>query len=82
METNYSDIETINKFLNNELLKDAKLDFLNRLERDMAFRLLFEEQKSIVEGIKRYGLKKEINVGYRSYILLKKLRSQKKMGLN
>ena len=71
MENYIKNIELINDHLLGRFSVDEEMEFLNRLNTNNAFRLLFEEQKQLLIGIKTYALKMDIQNAYISYKLTK-----------
>ncbi|WP_055436407.1 hypothetical protein [Lacinutrix algicola] len=61
-------IDLINGYLNNTLSGNERKNFENRLETDSEFKEIYNEQVAILEGVKRIGLKAEINAVKQNYI--------------
>ncbi|OUR98152.1 hypothetical protein A9Q86_13925 [Flavobacteriales bacterium 33_180_T64] len=67
METYNQHIELINNYLNNVLSDDAKSDFKDKLQSDIAFNTLYEEHIVFLKGLDRIQIKSDIQKGKRSY---------------
>ncbi len=66
--------DQIDAYINNSLSESERLAFENKLKRDPEFYQQYQEQLILLEGIKRVGLKTEINSAKKSYLLRKWLR--------
>ena len=69
MRNELEKIELIEKYLRNELSKEEKLAFEQRMETDKDFFKEVELQKDLVKAIERLGVKNAINKAYRKYKL-------------
>lgn len=67
MENYIKNIEFINNHLLGRLSADEELEFSNRINSNKAFRLLFDEQKHIVNGIKSHAVRIDIQNAYEAY---------------
>lgn len=74
MKTDIKHIELITRYLNGELSLSESQAFEERLRTDNDFKQLFNEQKTIIQGIKRVGLKEDIAFAKRSYFTAKWLK--------
>lgn len=75
MEHQIQHIELINDYLNQNLSENEVRDFENRLKSDADFNILFEEHRTLLEGLKRQQLKSDILEAKQSYIKGKWLRN-------
>ncbi len=74
MKTDIKHIELITKYLNGELSFSESQIFEERLNTDNEFKELFDEQKIIIQGIKRTGLKEDIVIAKQRYFTTKWLK--------
>ncbi|WP_223032228.1 energy transducer TonB [Hanstruepera marina] len=74
MKTDIRHIELITKYLNGELSLSESQAFEERLRTDIDFKQLFNEQKAIIRGIKRAGLKEDIAIAKQRYFMAKWLK--------
>lgn len=74
MKIDINHIELINKYLNGELSLSESQIFEERLNTDNEFKELFDEQKTIIQGIKRTGLKGDIAIAKQRYLTTKWLK--------
>jgi len=69
---NYTDIiDLLNAYINKTLTEAERLAFENRLQTDTEFNSLYTEQVTIIEGIKRVELTREIQAAKQSHIRAK-----------
>lgn len=74
METHRQHIELINSYINNLLSKEARQDFESRLQSDIEFNSIYEEQIIFVNGLKRTQIKTDIQKAKRLYQIEKWLK--------
>ncbi|WP_250433763.1 energy transducer TonB [Hanstruepera flava] len=74
MKTDIKHIELITRYLNGELTLSESQAFEERLRTDIDFKQLFNEQKTIIQGIKRAGLKEDIAIARQRYFTAKWLK--------
>ncbi len=67
MSSKNQQTEYFNQFLNGSLSEEEENKFLKKLESDKDFKSEFEIHKEIVEGIKRFGVRREVIKAYHSY---------------
>lgn len=71
MENYIENTDLINAYLNNTLSKTERQAFKNRVDTDLEFKELYNEQLAILEGINRIELKSEISAAKQSYVRAK-----------
>ncbi|MEY8849360.1 hypothetical protein AB9K26_11120 [Psychroserpens sp. XS_ASV72] len=71
METNSTNIDLINAFLNNELAQEDRTDFESKIQKDSAFKALYEEHVVFIKGLERIQVKKDISKAKQTYNLRK-----------
>jgi len=67
MNTFIQDIELINKYIEGTLSELEKQDVIHRLATDLEFKTLYQDQLSLIEGVKRAAIRKEIGQAKRKY---------------
>lgn len=75
MKTDIKQIELITQYLNGELSHFESQNFEERLQLDNDLQQLFNEQKRLIEGIKRAGLKEDIRIAKQQYVQTKWLKT-------
>lgn len=74
MKTDIKNIELIHKYLEKCLTQDEIETVENKLEADLDFQDLYKEQFALIQGVKRAGLKQEIQIAKQSYYKFKWLK--------
>ncbi|WCO01556.1 hypothetical protein [Psychroserpens ponticola] len=67
MKTDIKNIELIHKYLDKSLNHDEIETIENQLQTDLEFQDLYKEQLILIQGVKRAGLKQEIQTAKKSY---------------
>ncbi len=71
MENTIDNIERINNYINNTLTETERLAFEKQLQTDDTFNTLYTEHLTLLEGIKRSDLRKEILTARKQYVFKK-----------
>ncbi len=74
MKIDINNIELIDKYLDKRLTRDEIETVENKLKADLDFQDLFKEQFALIQGVKRAGLKQEIQIAKQSYYKFKWLK--------
>ena len=74
MKSHIENSALINQYINKSLSQDQTIAFEERLKLDPEFQDLYHEQMALVEGVKRAGLKNDIQAAKQSYLQFKWLK--------
>ena len=68
MRKELNDIALIEQYLMNQLVGEEFAAFESRLTNDQSFKISMEQQKDLMKGIERIGLKEEIHLGKTKFV--------------